>query len=139
MFWEKIKYFKFLNLQKFNNLKNTAVPGMIAHGGIFIDQSKNMIVSDVHFLDVQEMLVIVGSLFSVLTVFKNSIGSFIMRYSFNKKLVKIVRNYFGDHTLLNKSPQEILDIMRDKLSYSEVFATLMQVDKQKTQIENILS
>ena len=112
---------------------------MIAHGGIIIDPSNNMIVSDVHFLDVQEMLVIVGSLFSVLTVFKNSIGSFIMRYSFNKKLVKIVRNYFGDHTLLNKSPQKILDIMRDKLSYSEVFATLMQVDKQKTQIENILS
>ena len=85
------------------------------------------------------MIVIIGSLFSVLTVFKNSVGSAIIKWSFNKKLVKIVRNYLGDETLLNKSPQEILDIMKDKLSYSEVFATIMQVDKQKTQIENILS
>ena len=123
----KINYFKFLNLGKYVIIKERAsIPGVIAVGDIFLHKSKNMVVSDVKFLDIPETIVIVGSLFSVLTVFKNSIGFVIMRYSFNKKLVKIVRNYFlSDHTLINKSPLEILDIIRDKLSYAEVFATLM--------------
>ena len=80
------------------------------------------------------MVVLLGSLFGLLATFKSSIATFIMKRSFNKKLIKIVDDFLGETDM---TPVERLGIMKEKLSYKEVFATVMQVEEQTAQIEDI--
>ena len=90
-----------------------------------------MIVSDIGFYDLPLMVVYIGSLFSFLGIFKNSIGYYFMYSSFNKVLIQIYKDKIGDKSA---SQKEMLNFVKNNLTYEKTFETIMEVDKMSQKL-----
>lgn len=84
-----------------------------------------MVVSDIGFHDIPLIVVYIGSLFSFLGIFKNSIGYYFMYSSFNNVLIKIYKDKMGDKPA---SKKEMLDFVKSNLTYEKTFETIMEVE-----------